>query len=99
MVHKDNPEKYQYDWNDIRCHGGADLEALCLSTTAEIAKVRNEIFAFVRGNDITEFADLVEYCLDEGLNDWLNVICNKNTLVIRSYFASRRHRAIDVSTN
>ena len=95
MVHKDNPEKHQYDWNDIRCHGGADLESLCGTTYAELMKIQKEIINFIRGNDITEFADLVEYCLDEGLNDWQNIICNKSTLFFRTFFSSRRHRAMN----
>ncbi|MDR2568943.1 MAG: replication protein [Oscillospiraceae bacterium] len=94
MVHKDNPEKFQYDWNDIKCHGGADLETLCMATGAELAKVRSEIFAFIRGNDIQELCELVDYCIDEGMNEWLNVICNKNTLIIQGYLRSRRLIAV-----
>ncbi|MCL2018317.1 MAG: replication protein [Oscillospiraceae bacterium] len=94
MVHKDNPEKYQYEWKDIIAHNGADLETLCNSTHAEVMRIQKEIIAFIRYNDITEFEDLINYCIDEAETDWYNVIANKSTLFFRTLLTSRRNKAI-----
>lgn len=94
MVHKDNPEKHQYDWNDIKCHGGADLDTLCMSTYAERLQVQKDIIRFIEGNDITEFSDIVMYSITEGLNDWVNVLLNNSTLSIGTYITSRRNKRI-----
>jgi hypothetical protein len=49
---------------------------------------------FIRHNDVTEFEDVVNYALDEGLNDWYNVLMNFSTLSITAYIKSRRHRKV-----
>jgi hypothetical protein len=91
MVHKDNPEKYQYEWNDIKCHGGADLDSLCMATQTERLQIQKDIIKWINYNDITEFSDVVNYVMDEGLNDWLNVLLNFSTMSINAYVKSRRH--------
>jgi len=91
MTHKDNPEKYQYAWSDIKCHGGADLSALCAPTATERLQIQQDIINFVRDNDIIEFSDLIDCC--QKINtDWLNVALNYSTMAINAYVKSRRHK-------
>lgn len=103
MVHKDNPEKAQYDWNKIMCHGGANLTALCSPTTTERLQIQQDIMAYIRQSDIIEFSDLVSYAMDEGLNDWFNVMMNYSTVSINAFLRSKRHKAekalIDYQSN
>lgn len=91
MVHKDNPEKYQYDWNDIKCHGGADLDSLCMASQSERIRIQEDIVDFIKINDVTEFEELVDYTRSEGLKDWFNVIMNFSTISINRYITSRRN--------
>ena len=93
MVHKDNPEKFQYEWSDIKCHGGADIDTLCAATATERIAIQQEILAYIRKAGIIEFEDIVNHALDEGLTDWLNVLLNYSTMSINAYVASRRHKA------
>jgi len=92
MVHKDNPDKYQYNWNEIKCHGGADLDVLCSSTHTERLQIQNDILRFIRDNDIIEFRQIVDVCQDSGLQDWLNVLLNYSTISINAYLCSVRHQ-------
>jgi hypothetical protein len=92
MVHKDNPEKYQYDWNDIKCYGGADLNALCAATATERMQIQKDILAYIRKAGIIEFEHIVNYACDEGLDEWVNVLLNFSTISITSYLRSRRHQ-------
>lgn len=92
MVHKDNPDKYQYNWNDIVCHGGADLSALCAPTSTERMMIQKDILTFIRYNEITEFEDIVNLSMDMGNDDWLNVLLNFSTLSIGNYIKSARHK-------
>lgn len=94
MAHKDNPDKYQYDWNDIVCHGGADLQALCSPTATERLQIQKDIIAYIRDADIVEFADIVNYAVDAGLSDWLNVLLNFSTISINAYVRSRRYNHV-----
>ena len=93
MVHKDNPDKYQYFWNDIVCHGGADLSDLCAPTATERMQIQQDILSYIRDNNIIEFADIVDYACLNGLDDWLNVMLNYSTLSINAYVRSRRHKS------
>jgi len=92
MVHKDNPDKYQYEWNDIVCHGGADLASLCAPTHTERMQIQKNIMAYVREAGIIEFADIVSYSLDNGMDDWFNVLMNYSTISINSFIRSQRHK-------
>lgn len=92
MVHMDNPDKYQYNWNDIKCYGGADLESLCQPTASERLVLLKEILAFCSDNQISELSDLIDICIANGNNDWLSVICNFNTLVISKHIESIRYK-------
>jgi len=93
MAHKDNPEKYQYNWSDIVCHGGADLATLCAPTATERMQIQKNILRYILQNNILEFEDIVNYAFCNGLDDWLNVLLNYSTLSINAYIRSRRHKA------
>lgn len=94
FTHIDNPEKYQYDKSDIQVVGQYDIEPFFKATIAEEKAIRREIMEFVRDNEITEFADLVEYCLEhnEQWDDYLAL----HTYYIKEYIASARYRKRDV---
>jgi hypothetical protein len=92
MSHKDSPEKYQYNFNDIRCHGGADLETLCSPTFSERLEIQKDITAFIKDNDITDFADLVEIAQTAKYDEWYTVMMNYSTLSITAYINSRRNK-------
>ena len=93
MVHKDNPEKIQYNWNDIKCYGGVDLNSLCAPTATERLEIQKNIINFIRDSRIIEFEDIVNYAMDNSLADWLNVLLNYSTISINAYVRSRRHKA------
>jgi hypothetical protein len=92
MVHKDNPEKYQYSWGDITCYGGADLQSLCAATATERMQIQKDILNFIRDNDIDEFSDLIDCISLLGNDDWLNVSLNYSTISINAYLRSRRYK-------
>jgi hypothetical protein len=92
MVHKDNPEKHQYDWNDIRCHGGADLDSLCMATQTERMKIQDEIEEYIICNNVTELVDLVIYARREGLSEWLNIVRNHSTLYFTNLLRCQRYK-------
>lgn len=99
MVHKDNPDKYQYNWNDINCYGGADLQSLCQPTSSERLLLLKEILAFCTDNQISELCDLVDICILNDYNDWLAVVCNYNTLVISKHIDSIRYKKCQSDSN
>lgn len=92
MVHMDNPEKEQYNVSDIIGHGGADPYKYVDLLKTRVREVTREIILFCKDNGITEFSDLVEYCLLNAEDDWYNVAMHYATLSIKTYINSARHR-------
>jgi len=92
MVHKDNPDKAQYEWSDIVCYGGADLSSLCAPTSSERLQIQADIIAYIQTAGITEYKDIVDYAMVTN-REWLNVLLNYSTISINAYIRSCRHRA------
>jgi len=91
MVHKDNPEKYQYNWNEIVPHGGADLTALCAPTHTERLQMLRDIFSYIDEHNISEYSVLSKHCrINEP--EWFEVITTYSTLAVNAELRSRRHQ-------
>lgn len=91
FIHKDNPEKHQYDWADIEVYCGFDLEKYDAYTDSEIDKILSDITDFIDNNGITEYAELVAYSRSDRYDDWFRII-RRNTLFINGYITSRRNQ-------
>lgn len=92
FAHLDNPEKWQYNVNDIVGHGGADPVEYLDLLKSKLTVVLKEIFEFCSDNNITEFADFIEYCIYHDKQDWFRVATQYSTLPIKTYLSSARHR-------
>lgn len=89
MAHLDNPEKWQYNAEEIKAHGGADLDELLAPTKAYTQKALKEITQYITENQVTEFADFAYYCMSE--NDaWFEILTTHNTLYINALIRSVR---------
>lgn len=89
LTHQDNPEKAQYDAKDIVAFNGFNiLEELSKS---EIDAIKSSIQSLVRGNDITEYADLMDLLQDSDMVMEYGV-ASSNTLFFDRYISSRRHK-------
>lgn len=91
LVHMDSPEKAQYDQEGIVTLSGFDLGVMTQLTASEARKIGNEIRSFIREANITEYADLLDYCQDNGLVEW-DTYATSHTVMLNSYLASIRNR-------
>ena len=98
LVHLDNPEKFQYDKNDIQLFNGATVEsAFALSKDDELA-IRCDIIRYVQENDdVLEYHQVVDTALqmsNDGDNAWIKALDNRSRMV-ESYIRSKRHAKFD----
>jgi len=93
MVHKDNPEKFQYNWDEIKTYGGVDLNVLCSPTATERLQIQKDIMDYIESAGIIEFDDIAYYARKNGLDNWLNILLNYSTISINALLRSRRHKA------
>lgn len=93
FTHKDNPEKAQYSASDIETINGFDIRNYIDLTKSEVVRIKREIQAFIRDNEIMEYADLMDLLMDAGeeMADHYEVAAN-NTVFFDRYLSSRRFR-------
>lgn len=95
MAHLDNPEKAQYDLQDIIGHCGADVSTYLKCTgTSRYALIR-EMLDYVAHNDIFEFKDLVYYAMNNRFNDWFPLLCDNSAYIINCVIKSCRYSKLD----
>lgn len=90
LTHKDNPEKFQYDDNDIVHLNGFNISDFMELTKSEVIQVKIKVQQFIREYDITEYGELMDMLLDNELMVEYEIASN-NTLFFNSYVSSRRH--------
>lgn len=92
MAHLDNPEKHQYSVTDIVAHGGVDIAELLRPSSSERYDLIDEMIAYVKDNDVTEFQDLMDYARKERKDTWFPLLCDNSAYVVTLYIKSQRHR-------
>lgn len=91
LIHKDNPEKYQYDETQIKALNGFDFMNYVELTSAEINSIKKEIQKIIIKNHINEYCVLLDFLLDNDLNNYWDVASN-HTIFFNTYITSRRHK-------
>lgn len=87
LCHLDNPEKHQYNTQDVRALAGADYLSTIGSASSRHGAIREMIY-FCRDNNVYSYSDLLEYCA-EHREDWFKVLCDGGTMVIKEYLRSK----------
>lgn len=86
LCHLDNPDKYQYSINDIRCLCGADYRSIADSATDRYAAVK-EMIHWCIDNDVIELSDLILYASEER-DDWFAYLCDNSLFIVKEYLKS-----------
>lgn len=89
--HLDNPEKAQYDINNIEAWGGLNIEKEIFSQTEYSKILRAEIHTMILNENIIEYCDLLDRLFNSDMNEHYDYACN-HTILFRAYLQSRRHK-------
>lgn len=87
LCHLDNPEKAQYEPQNVRSLGGADYTST-IGLVTDKYKAISEMIDYCVENNIVSYSDLLEYSRMERF-DWFRVLCDNGTIVVREYLKSR----------
>lgn len=96
LTHKDNPEKAQYDEQDIVLLNGFCLSDYNEKTRSEVNAIKKSIQGLVRDMDILEYSDLLDYLMDNDLFDEYDIAAS-NTVLFNTYISSRRNKIMPKS--
>lgn len=88
LVHTDNPEKYQYNREDIVCHGGAEVEQYFELSSVSRERTLWDIMKFIRDEKITSYSAFIGYCQDTDNWEWFSIATKYYTLAIRTLIDS-----------
>lgn len=87
LCHLDNPEKHQYDPEQVICLSGSDYFSVIDLPTSKYKAV-SEMIAFCKETDLYGFSELLEYA-QENRSDWFRVLCDNSAVVMKEYLKSR----------
>lgn len=91
FCHKDNPDKYQYPEDIIQCRNGFDpSDYFCMTATQQKA-FKRKVTAFIRDNNIEEYADLIDTLMDADEGEMYD-IASQNTFYFTQYIKSKRNK-------
>lgn len=97
FIHLDNPEKHQYNKEDIKAFGGIDIEKPFQISKFMQMKMMVEIVKFCKIKKITYFCDLIDVLIAEERNEWLYIALCTNTIGINSYLKGSADKIRDVN--
>lgn len=89
LTHKDNPEKAQYNEEDIKLYNGFDVSDVLNSF--EVFTLLKEIQMLILENNIVEYCQLMDFLLANDKMEQWNVACS-HTLFLNTYITSIRHK-------
>lgn len=94
FTHMDNPDKYQYDANDIKTLNGFNVIDFVELTRSEVLGYKRKIQQIIRDFEITEYSELMDILLDsDGYSNEYDV-ASSNTLFFNTYLCSLRNKKI-----
>ncbi len=92
LCHLDNPEKAQYNIDDVRSICGADYSGT-IGLAIDKYKAIREMVEFCKEYNITRFSQLVEYSMEERF-DWFRVLCD-STYLVKSYLRDKHFARVE----
>ena len=90
FCHKDNPDKFQYTEDIVQCRNGFDPTDYFNLTVSQQKSLKKAVTAFIRDNEITEYAELVDILMDSDEMDMYD-IATQNTFYFTQYIKSKRN--------
>lgn len=91
LTHKDNPEKYQYNENEITTINDFDIDNYNDLSVSQIKHIMIDIQRICHDNRIMEYSDLLDFLLEADLYSYLDVAQN-HTILFNTYITSQRNK-------
>lgn len=86
LCHLDNPDKHQYNKEDVKQLCGADY-ITTIGLPTDKYKCIKEMIEYCKDNNIISYSDLLEYAMNNHF-EWFRVLCDSGTMVIKEYLKS-----------
>lgn len=91
LTHMDDPDKAQYDADDVILLSGFDRELVSRSKKERRYDCISEMIRYVKETNTTELVELLDYAV-ENENEWFRVLCDGGYNMVNAYISSNRHK-------
>ena len=102
FTHEDNPEKAQYNKEDITTINGLDIKEINGITSTEKERIKRAIIEMININEFVEYKQIIDYLIQQQLYEYME-ICSNNTIFFTAYMNStrysRKEKQKDLKTN
>lgn len=97
LVHKDNPEKYQYNELEITTINGFDVSNYLDLTNNQIIAILKQLTVFIEDNNIIEYCDLIKALRENDfMSQFLEIAINK-TFFLNTFICSYRNKRLKLN--
>lgn len=90
LIHKNHPDKFQYDESDIECCNGFDIFEMVQLSEKDKAEINVSIIKDIIDDDINEYYELVNYYMNKEDYQKFNIVAS-HTIFFNRYITSRRN--------
>lgn len=90
LIHLDDPEKQQFKPSEITVLNGFPLDLTRDFSAAELREHSLKVFEIIREYNLTEYADLIDYCMDNEAPEIFDY-AKSHTILFNTYISSRRN--------
>lgn len=98
LVHKDNPEKYQYNEMEITTINGFDVSNYLDLTSCQIVAIVKELTNFIDDNNIMEYHDFINSLKqNDFMSQFFEIAYTKHTF-FNTYISSKRNKFKDLQS-
>lgn len=91
LIHRDNPDKAQYSYNDIICIGNVDLDRTFGNQYNKHECIK-EMMSFINASNILMLSDLADYAAEYRPDDWFKIITDSSAYFLDKYIKSRSYK-------
>lgn len=91
LIHRDNPDKYQYDVVDVHTGCGASYDEATILSESEaknnVYSTMRDMIDYIDSNDVELYCDFARYCLSFK-RSWFDILISPQGRVIDKYIKS-----------
>lgn len=90
LIHMDDPDKYQYDKDEVQTVGDVDFSELIESSRNDRIELK-AMCEYIRDNGITHFDTFAYYCMNKNL-EWFRILSERNTFFFKNLIQAQHFR-------
>lgn len=99
LAHLDSPDKHRYNEDDIKVHGGFQLDDYFEIEKHDRYEYISQMREYIVENNFIDFVDFFTFCDLNKHNTWFRCLCDNSSYIIGLTIKSQRNKYFAESSN